>query len=47
MYNYARYEFAEHCAKEGIENADKIPEEFAIQGLIPFLPGIAAQLQLS
>jgi phosphatidylinositol glycan class U len=47
MYNYARFEFTEACAKDGIENAEKIPEEFAIQGVIPFIPGVEKNLVIS
>jgi phosphatidylinositol glycan class U len=47
MYNYARFEFTEACAKEGISNAEKIPEEFAIQGVIPFIPGVESNLEIS
>uniref|UniRef100_A0A914YFE6 Phosphatidylinositol glycan anchor biosynthesis class U protein n=1 Tax=Panagrolaimus superbus TaxID=310955 RepID=A0A914YFE6_9BILA len=46
MYNYARFEFSEQCAKEGILNPEKIPEEFAIQGVIPFIPGVETNLKL-
>jgi phosphatidylinositol glycan class U len=47
MYNYARFEFSEQCAKEGITNPEKIPEEFAIQGVIPFIHGVETSLKLS